>query len=146
MISALRVEPTFASNPRAPGADMGGWYDADGFVPGHLIGQFISGLARIYASTGDAACGSKARPLVEGYAATFADDHDPYREPEASTTWPCYILDKHEIGLLDAAKLAGVTQAKTLLEEVIAGAIPFIPDHPYDRTPDSPNQAPYDEP
>src|SRR5581483_7497848 len=35
----------------APGRDMGGWYDADGFVPGHLIGQFISGLSRIYANT-----------------------------------------------------------------------------------------------
>src|SRR5271157_4048817 len=33
----------------APGRDMGGWYDADGFVPGHLIGQFISGLSRMYA-------------------------------------------------------------------------------------------------
>src|SRR5271169_6887123 len=26
----------------APGRDMGGWYDAEGFVPGHLIGQFVS--------------------------------------------------------------------------------------------------------
>ena len=33
----------------APGDDMGGWYDADGFVPGHTIGQYISGLSRIYA-------------------------------------------------------------------------------------------------
>ena len=33
-----------------------------------------------------------------------------------------------------------------LLGEVIAGAIPFIPDHTYDRTPASPKQAPYDEP
>jgi hypothetical protein len=31
----------------APGDDMGGWYDADGFVPGHTIGQYISGLARM---------------------------------------------------------------------------------------------------
>src|SRR5215471_7154692 len=43
----------------APGADMGGWYDADGFVPGHLIGQFISGLARIHAHTGDAEAAAK---------------------------------------------------------------------------------------
>src|ERR1039458_5969912 len=35
----------------APGDDMGGWYDADGFVPGHTIGQYISGLARMYATT-----------------------------------------------------------------------------------------------
>jgi DUF1680 family protein len=141
----LKVYRQKAGMP-APGADMGGWYDADGFVPGHLIGQFISGLARIYATTGDEACASKARRLVEGYAATFAADHNPYASPKASTTWPCYILDKYEIGLLDAAKLAGIAQAKALLGEVIAGAIPFIPDHTYDRTPDSPKQAPYDEP
>src|SRR5580704_11192676 len=40
----------------APGADMGGWYDADGFVPGHTLGQYISGLARIGSSTGDTNC------------------------------------------------------------------------------------------
>src|SRR5215218_7783524 len=39
----------------APGRDMGGWYDADGFVPGHLIGQFISGLSRLHANNGDPA-------------------------------------------------------------------------------------------
>src|SRR5207247_751746 len=27
-----------------------------------------------------------------------------------------------------------------------SGAIPYIPDHTYDRTPNSPKQAPYDEP
>ena len=37
----------------APGEDMGGWYDADGFVPGHTIGQYISGLSRMYATTRD---------------------------------------------------------------------------------------------
>jgi hypothetical protein len=51
----------------APGRDMGGWYDADGFVPGHLIGQFISGLSRIHACTGDAEAAAKARRLVAGY-------------------------------------------------------------------------------
>src|SRR4051794_22374494 len=29
----------------APGPDMGGWYDKDGFVPGLTLGQYISGLA-----------------------------------------------------------------------------------------------------
>ena len=47
---------------RAPGPDMGGWYDNSsefnekdnfhGFVPGHSLGQYISGLARAYAITG----------------------------------------------------------------------------------------------
>lgn len=130
----------------APGADMGGWYDAEGFVPGHLIGQFISGLSRIYATTGDKRASDKARRLVEGYAATFEKDGNPFASSKASTTWPCYILDKYEIGLLDAATLAGVAEAKALLPRVIDGAIRFIPDHTYDRTPNSPKQAPYDEP
>jgi DUF1680 family protein len=130
----------------APGADMGGWYDADGFVPGHLIGQFISGLARLAASTGDAEAASKARALVEGYAATLGPDNNPFASRKASTTWPCYILDKYEIGLIDAASLIGMEQARDLLPRIIQGAIPYIPDHTYDRTPASPKQAPYDEP
>ncbi len=141
----LKVYRQRAGMP-APGPDMGGWYDADGFVPGHLIGQFISGLSRIHANTGDPESAAKARRLVQGYAATFEKDGNPYASAKGSTTWPCYILDKYEIGLLDAASLAGVDQARTLLPRVIAGAIPFIPDHTYDRGPNSPRQAPYDEP
>lgn len=130
----------------APGRDMGGWYDAEGFVPGHLIGQFISGLARMYATTGDEEAREKARRLTLGYAETFAKDGNPYASPKGSTTWPCYILDKYEIGLLDAAALAGVGEAKELLPRVIGAAQRFIPDHTYDRNADSPKQAPYDEP
>jgi hypothetical protein len=130
----------------APGADMGGWYDADGFVPGHLIGQFISGLARLSAHTGDKAASEKALALLEGYAATLGADNNPYASPIASTTWPCYILDKYEIGLLDAARLLHSDQARALLPRVISGAQKFIPDHTYDRDANSPKQAPYDEP
>ena len=38
---------------------MGGWYGAGGFIPGHSLGQYISGLARIGSATGDAACHAK---------------------------------------------------------------------------------------
>ncbi len=130
----------------APGEDMGGWYDADGFVPGHLLGQFLSGLSRIAASTGDNAARAKVRALVLGYAATLGASGYPYAGTKASTTWPCYILDKYEIGLLDAARLADVEEARALLPRVIKGALPYIPDHVYDRGPNSPKQAPYDEP
>jgi hypothetical protein len=130
----------------APGADMGGWYDADGFVPGHLIGQFISGLARLSAHTGDAAAAAKALALLDGYAATLGADNNPYASSKASTTWPCYILDKYEVGLLDAAALLHSDQARALLPRVISGAQQFIPDHTYDRDANSPKQAPYDEP
>lgn len=123
----------------APGEDMGGWYDADGFVPGHALGQYISGLAR-YGAT------RKVRQLVTGYAATLGANDNPFASEKASTTWPCYILDKYEIGLIDAYRLAGVTEARDLLRRVIRGAQAYIPDHTYDRGPASPKQAPYDEP
>jgi len=129
----------------APGEDMGGWYDADGFVPGHSLGQYISGLSRYACSTGGPLAYAKVQHLVEGFAETLGRDNNPFASPTASTTWPCYILDKHEIGLLDAYRLAGVQQAKALLPRVIHGALPYLPDHTYDRGPNSPKKAPYDE-
>jgi DUF1680 family protein len=125
---------------------MGGWYDADGFVPGHTIGQYISGLSRFANATGDAATAAKVARLVEGFAATLGPHDYPFASKKAEVTWPCYILDKYEIGMLDAYRLAGVKTAKDLLPRIIRGAIPYIPDHTYDRGPDSPKQAPYDEP
>src|ERR1700722_15448556 len=84
----------------APGDDMGGWYDADGFVPGHTLGQYISGLSRIYSTTKDPACADKVRALVKGFGATFGSGVYPYASEKASITWPCYILDKYEAGLI----------------------------------------------
>lgn len=128
----------------APGRDMGGWYDADGFVPGHLIGQFISGLSRIHACTGDPEAAAKVRRLVSGYGATFERDGNPFASKKASDTWACYVLDKYEIGLLDAARLAGIEDAKALLPRVIQAAARYIPDHTFDRV--GARQPPYDEP
>lgn len=130
----------------APGEDMGGWYDKDGFVPGHTIGQYISGLSRMYSTTKNPAARSKVQSLVAGFAPTLGPDGYPYASEKAAITWPCYVLDKYEIGMLDASRLAGVAQAKDLLPRIIRGAMKSIPDHTYDRGPDSPKQAPYDEP
>src|SRR5262249_36726296 len=107
----------------APGRVMGGWYDVEGFVPGHLLGQFISGLSRIHANTGDPEAAAKVRRLVRGYAAAFEKDGNPYVSPKAIATWACYVLDKYEIGLLDAATLAGVQEARDLLPRVIQRAV-----------------------
>jgi DUF1680 family protein len=128
----------------APGRDMGGWYDADGFVPGHLLGQFISGLSRIHACTGDPEAAAKARRLVRGYAEAFDKNGEPYASPKAPATWACYVLDKYEIGLLDAATLAGVDEARSLLPRVIQAALRYIPDRTFDRI--GVKQPPYDEP
>jgi len=62
----------------APGDDMGGWYswaplsaiDArpnNGFAPGHSFGQYLSGLSRYYAATGDRATQEKVHRLVRGF-------------------------------------------------------------------------------
>lgn len=139
----LKVYRQRAGMP-APGRDMGGWYDAGGFVPGHLIGQFVSGLARMHACDGDPEPAAKARRLVSGYASAFERDGQAFASPKASDTWACYLLDKYQIGLLDAANLAGVSEARTLLPRVMQAAIPFLPGRAFDRA--GVRNPPYDEP
>src|SRR5438094_4537712 len=70
----------------APGEDMGGWYDANGFVPGHTIGQYISGLSRYAKATTNPQTHAKVRALVEGYAATLGPGGYPYASEKAAIT------------------------------------------------------------
>ena len=58
----------------APGGPMGGWYGRDGFVPGHSLGQYISGLARFGRTTGDPACAAKVAALVTGFMSSSNAD------------------------------------------------------------------------
>lgn len=127
----------------APGAAMGGWYDADGFVPGHTLGQYISGLARIGKTTGDPDCALKATELVDGFGATLGSKNQVFAGSNAEKVWPCYILDKHMAGLLDAYNLSGVDQARELLPRVYQGALPYIPEQGRDRV--GKKLPPYDE-
>lgn len=126
----------------APGADMGGWYDRDGFVPGHGLGQYISGLSRMGASTGDAACHAKVHALVDGFAATLGSSNTSILRPETNL-WVCYTLDKHFAGLLDAGALSGVTDAPALMSRVLDGAQPLLPARGRDRI--GKKDPPYDE-
>jgi len=126
----------------APGPDMGGWYDADGFVPGHSLGQYISGLARIAAATGDPACQRKVRELVLGFGATLGADNQSILRPQ-SNLWICYTLDKHFAGLIDAYTLAQVNEARDLLSRVFDGSRSLMPEHGHDRA--GKKNPPYDE-
>jgi DUF1680 family protein len=126
----------------APGRDMGGWYDTDGFVPGHTLGQYISGLARIGASTGDAACHQKVHDLVTGFAATLGPENQSILRPKTNL-WVCYTLDKHFAGLIDSARLSGVSESRDLLSRVLAGAQPLLPAKGRDRI--GKKDPPYDE-
>lgn len=96
----------------APGADLGGWYSSDVF---HVFGQILSGLARLYAVTGDPSCREKAEALVRGWAECIEPDGYFYysRKPNA----PHYIYDKMVGGLVDLivhcdSKLAAESLAK----------------------------------
>jgi len=126
----------------APGADMGGWYDLDGFVPGHTLGQYISGLARIGASTGDAACHAKVHALVGGFAETLGPDNQSILRPKTNQ-WICYTLDKHFAGLIDAGTLSNLPNAKELLNRVLAGSEALLPAKGRDRI--GKKDPPYDE-
>jgi DUF1680 family protein len=128
----------------APGEDMGGWYDADGFGPGQVLGQIISGLSRVYCSTGDAATQAKVKRLVEGFTATI--DSDGYCFPclKSSTAYPAYTLDKIMIGLEDAYSFAGVSSALGALQRCITGATRYLPLRAYERF-EAPKQANIDE-
>lgn len=138
----LRVYRLRAGLP-APGEPMGGWYGPNGFVPGHSLGQYISGIARIGRTTGDPYCAAKIAELVEGFAETMGPHDAVFAAPNAWNVWPCYILDKHLIGLMDAYHLSGVHQARELLPRVYHGALPYIPQHGHDRIGRS--KPPYDE-
>ncbi len=138
----LQVYREHAGLP-APGIDMGGWYGADGFIPGHAFGQYVSGLARIGRCTGDSACRSKVHELVRGFAAALDANPVPYAGEGAWKMWPAYVLDKHMIGLIDACRLSGMPQARALIPRVIQGALPYISPVSRDRI--GVKNPPYDE-
>lgn len=138
----LRVYRERAGIP-APGQPMGGWYGRDGFVPGHSLGQYISGLARFAKARGDDSCRDKVQKLVEGFAAAVSASGAVYAAPNAEKVWPCYILDKHLAGLMDAWKLCDVKEARELLPRVYKAALPFLPETGHDRI--GRKNPPYDE-
>jgi uncharacterized protein len=127
----------------APGIEYGGWYGHDGFVAGHTLGQYISGLARMARTTGDPACADKVRALVEGFAATVRAKGKIFAGPSAEKIWPCYILDKHLAGLIDAWQCCGLEQGRALLPEVYRAGLPFMPARGRDRI--GKKDPPYDE-
>jgi len=115
----------------APGEEMGGWYswskDFDpphnmtGYVPGHTFGQYLSGLARAYAATGDDATRQKVARLVRGYAAAITPKfYDGY-------PLPAYTSDKTACGLIDAHRCAHDPLALAVLSHATDAVLPWLP-------------------
>jgi DUF1680 family protein len=129
----------------APGEYPGGWYDRDGFAPGHCFGQLISALARFSEATGDEATRAKTKRLVEGFAATIGPDGYCYPSQKASTNFPAYTYDKYAVGLLDAYRFAGISSAIQALDRATRGAVRYMPPRALDRNLDPHPTAPDDE-
>lgn len=121
----------------APGEDLGGWYspspDFDppknmtGYIPGHAFGQYLSGLARSYAITGDPATRQKIHRLVTGFAATATKDF------YAHYCLPSYTFEKTMCGLSDAAALADDRDAFAVLHKATDAVLPWLPEKALNR-------------
>ncbi len=115
----------------APGPNMGGWYswsdefdppnNMTGYIPGHTFGQYMSGLARAYAATGDKATQAKVHRLVRGYAETITPKF------YAGYPLPCYTFDKINCGLIDAFQFAQDSAALPALAHATDAVMPSLP-------------------
>ena len=116
----------------SPGEDMGGWYswaplsDLDarpnnGFAPGHSFGQYLSGLSRDYAATGDKATQEKVHRLVRNFGPAisphFWDDN----------RFPAYTYDKITIGMIDAHQFAAAPDALKILDKTLDSVWDHLP-------------------
>src|SRR5215467_2834971 len=134
----LKVFRQVAGMP-APGADMGGWYDLagfsldtqdfHGFIAGHSLGQYISGLARAYAITGSEPTRAKVSRLVKGYADTL-DDKAIFLK---GYRLPAYTYDKLSCGLIDAHEFARDPLALDVHEKLTHAIIPYLPEKALSR-------------
>ena len=113
----------------APGPDMGGWYDAYAFAPGHSFGQWLSALSRYYAITGDEATRHKVVSMVRGYAAV-PDATGSFFE---NNRFPAYTLDKLNCGMIDAHEFANDPEALAVMRRMTAAARPHLPEKALSR-------------
>lgn len=116
----------------APGDDMGGWYSwaplgdiskpgDNGFAPGHSFGQYLSGLSRDYAVSGDKATRAKVHRLVRNFAPAISEHFwDGNR-------FPAYTYDKISIGLLDAHEFAQAPGALKALDLALDSVSAHLP-------------------
>ncbi|MBB6145231.1 hypothetical protein HNQ77_003189 [Silvibacterium bohemicum] len=116
----------------APGEDMGGWYswskDFDpphnmtGYVPGHTFGQYLSGLARACAATGDKPTREKVQRLVRNFAPTVSEKF------YVNYPLPAYTFDKTNCGLIDAHQFASDPMALAVLGYATDAVLPYLPE------------------
>jgi DUF1680 family protein len=121
----------------APGEDLGGWYSPSpafdppknmtGYIPGHSFGQYLSGLARAYAVTGDQPTQAKVQRLVAGFAPTIGPKF------YSGYCLPAYTSDKTTCGLIDAHQFARDPRALAVLNHATDAVLPFLPPKALNR-------------
>jgi DUF1680 family protein len=134
--SMLKPFRQLAGQP-APGEDLGGWYSPSplfdppknmtGYIPGHTFGQWVCGLSRAYAVTGDKATQAKVHRLVAAFAPTISEKF--YKD----YCIPAYTFDKTNCGLIDAHQFANDPQAFAVLNRATEAVLPFLPPKALDR-------------
>ncbi len=91
----------------APGVELGGWYTNDF---GNVMPQIVSGLARMHAATGDAACRDKANTLIAEWAKCI-DPTDGYFLYSRHPTSRQYFYEKMVGALVDVHLYCGNGEA-----------------------------------
>jgi uncharacterized protein len=110
---------------------LGGWEAPDVELRGHSVGHYLSALALMYASTGDARfkqrgdlmvaelakvqAAAPAKGYNKGYLSAFPEEFIDRVETRQKVWAPYYTLHKIMAGLLDMYQLAGNQQALDVL-------------------------------
>jgi DUF1680 family protein len=140
--SLLKPFREMAGQP-APGISLGGWYewkpdynfhhDDIGLAPGANLGQWVSALSRLYASSkfdgsaGRADLAARAVRLNALLAKTISSSYFEH------TRFAGYSFDKIVCGLMDAHRWAADENAFSTLDAVTAAAKPVLPSQAVDR-------------
>jgi len=107
-----------AGLPTNNAKDMGGWYTNDVF---HVFGQFISGMSRLYAVSGNEAMKIKVNTLVDEWSKTI--DKDGYFFYTKKPNAPQYVYEKMTGGLVDNYVFTGNKDALKYLSVITDWAI-----------------------
>lgn len=120
-----------AGLPTHGARDLGGWYSNDVF---HTFGQYLSGLSRLYAATGNEACRTKVNELMEGWAETIEPDGFFFYTKKPNVFH--YTYEKMQAGLLDAYLFAKQEKALEYMSLITDWAIRNLdPDRNYPYSP-----------
>ena len=119
----------------APGRDMGGWCQRD---TAEVLGQWLSGISRMYKATADATLMKKATYLMREWARAAAMDGEYFsNRRNLGIEHSHYIFDKTVCGLVDMCLYGGQKDALPILETTVDRASAIFDRT---RTPASPEQ------